>query len=234
MKKQWLNGWTVLASLLTVYSLYSMTEYIDGSVLAFVGSVLAFVLIIAPFWWAAYRTAIKKKVYWLRTFAILLTAVFALFVIFSATSPKSGDSGAVIATPASVAGLSNEVNAERIAQGKTALIMNEEINATANQKCQDMASSNYFAHKNPTTGVHGAQILLDRMSVKYPSTVMVHASENLAKVPQPTDRGIVEMWLSSEPHKEAMLDGTLTEAGYAICQASDGDALVVQHMLKVQ
>lgn len=115
------------------------------------------------------------------------------------------------------------VNAERAKVGVAPLAMDETLNQTAQTKADDMLKFNYNDHVNPITGKRG---------IEYPQEAMVgrcnFVSENLVWVDSGlkpvTTRGAISEWLTSKPHREAMLNPKYTLTGFGVTKPK-----VVQH-----
>ncbi len=122
------------------------------------------------------------------------------------------------------------VNRLRSDNGVAPLEISSALNEGAEAKCQDMVSNRYFEHVNPTTGKEGYEYVFDKVGEEN----AVYASENLAKGLFSSNEDLIDTWLNSPDHKEAMLDGKYTQTGIATCIAFDSDnsVMVVQHFLQ--
>lgn len=104
-----------------------------------------------------------------------------------------------------------EANSYRVQKGLKPLRPNLELAKVANERAQDMASRNYYAHKNPE-----GQYYYDRLpGVGFDNKNF--SCENLdLQFTVATDRYIND-WLGSQKgHRECMLDSRLTDVGYAV------------------
>lgn len=104
--------------------------------------------------------------------------------------------------------LLRDINAERERQGRSALVNNSKLAAAALAKGKNMLEEQYWAHNSPS-GTTPWKWLQDQ---NYSYT---NAGENLAKN-FPSSRSTVAAWMASPTHRENMLQGYYTEAGFAI------------------
>ena len=102
------------------------------------------------------------------------------------------------------------VNAQREKVGVAPLINDPRLVAVAQARADDMVARNYFAHRDPVTN--------ENMVKAQP--FCVYASENIVwikyETPQEDNREAVNWWLTSQPHREAMLDPKYTLTGIGI------------------
>jgi len=111
----------------------------------------------------------------------------------------------------------NLVNQERIKAGVKPLIRDARLDQTAQARADDMVARNYYGHEDPVTGVK----MIDKQDAG------CRFSENLNHVYRNTgDYSTVAVngWLTSKPHREAMLNKDYTVTGVAV-----KDDKVVQH-----
>jgi len=99
----------------------------------------------------------------------------------------------------------DEVNRFRAQYALQPLRLNRKLNRAAQAHADDMAARDFFAHETPEGRTPGQRAL----SAGYRFSVVL---ENLAGG-QPTPKEAVEGWKNSPPHRKAMLDRTVTEAG---------------------
>jgi uncharacterized protein YkwD len=91
------------------------------------------------------------------------------------------------------------------------LVRDSRLDYSAQQKSDDMATYNYFAHVNPNTGMHGYEYI--------PRGVCpVYQSENIIKTPDNGDKntGSLNSWMNSPPHREAILDPDYEYVGVGV------------------
>lgn len=113
------------------------------------------------------------------------------------------------------------VNAERAKVGIAPLQLHPNLSRTAQMKADDMIARNYRSHYMPDTN----QPLTYEMR-QLQASICVNASENLTWNDKGTDtKRSINGWLSSPPHKAAMLDPKYTYTGIGV---GDGK-VVVQH-----
>ena len=113
------------------------------------------------------------------------------------------------------------VNKERARIGVAPLEVDPRINASAQEKADDMISRNYRDHVSPE-GVHGYELVF-----KHTGGECRHAGENLAWRTDNTvgtTRSAFNWWMSSKPHRKAIQDSKYTKTGIGI-----NKDVVVQH-----
>lgn len=120
------------------------------------------------------------------------------------------------------------INAERVNAGLQPLKMNPLLSQSAQAKCDDMVSKNYWAHTSPT-GVE-PWAFINAQGVKYNK-----AGENLAFGHKDTSTTAMS-WMSSEVHRKEILDPVFTETGLAKCKSTSfldngAQVIVVQHFI---
>lgn len=115
----------------------------------------------------------------------------------------------------------NAVNIERAKVGVAPLKLHPNLSKTAQMKADDMIARNYRGHYMPDTN----QPLTEEMK-SLQVAACINSSENLAWNDRGTDtKQSIDWWLSSPPHKAAMLDPKYTYTGIGV---GDG-RVVVQH-----
>ena len=115
----------------------------------------------------------------------------------------------------------NAVNTERAKVGVAPLKLHPNLSKTAQMKADDMIARNYRGHYMPDTN----QPLTEEMR-RLQVAACTNASENLTWNDSGTDtKQSIDWWLSSPPHKAAMLDPKYTYTGIGV---GDGK-VVVQH-----
>lgn len=120
----------------------------------------------------------------------------------------------------------NEMNDARVEHGAERLSLSSGLSTSANMKCQDMVTYDYYEHLNSKTGMQG----IEYIPMNEPNTNRY--SEILNKGTVRTNKDFVDSWLDSASHKTAMLEPTYTSAGVAICQMKDDNSepLIVAHL----
>lgn len=108
------------------------------------------------------------------------------------------------------------VNQERAKVGVAPLKLDERLNASAQEKADDMQNRDYYGHVSPE-GIRGTLFVFKHMPSK-----CRYAGENLAKV-STTDnkfgssRFTIDNWMhSTKGHREAILDSKYSLVGFGI------------------
>lgn len=112
------------------------------------------------------------------------------------------------------------VNKDRTDAGLLPLTRDPDLDASATDKCNDMVAGKYWGHVN-SSGLHGYEYIKRHQ-------VSSTRGENLAfgyTTADSTNNG----WLSSPPHKAALLNSKYSEVGYALCDIEGYPNSVVQH-----
>ena len=112
------------------------------------------------------------------------------------------------------------VNAERAANGLTALKANTKLSAVAELKAKDMRDNSYFSHTSPTYG--SPFEMMTSMGISYRS-----AGENIAKG-QKTPKAVMSAWMNSSGHKANILSSGYTEIGVGYVTDNSGGTYWVQ------
>ena len=113
------------------------------------------------------------------------------------------------------------VNKERARIGVAPLEVDPMINASAQEKADDMVNRNYRDHVSPE-GIHGYELVF-----KHTGGECRYASENLTwrtDNNSDTSRDAFSSWMNSEPHRKALQDSKYTKTGVGI-----NKDIVVQH-----
>lgn len=136
-----------------------------------------------------------------------------------------------------------EVNKIRAEHGIAPMQLSPALNKSAQEKCEDMVTNNYYNHKNPTTGQQGYEIAIKTMG-----GIRGYYGENM-NVIQGSDKGAADVngdrldertvfsgtygWMKSEPHAKAILDSRYTLTGFGKCTKNDhdewGDWYFIEH-----
>ena len=122
------------------------------------------------------------------------------------------------------------VNKERVKVGVAPLKIDERLNASAQEKANDMQARDYYGHESPD-GIEGFSLVFRHMPGK-----CRYASENLATllVPISNSRKAIDGWMSStKGHREAILDKKYDLVGFGIAKDKHGNSLVVQHFCEL-
>lgn len=123
------------------------------------------------------------------------------------------------------------VNLERQKSGVAPLQEDPNLDASAQEKADDMATNHYYSHKDKN-GKQGYTLVFEHTGGA--NSYCQYASENLADMNyQPSSENTVKAWMDSKPHREAMLDAKYTRSGVGVAfeDRLNGPStyLVVQH-----
>ncbi len=113
----------------------------------------------------------------------------------------------------------NLLNADREANGESALTLDEELCAIARIKSCDMKNNNYFAHVSPTFG--NAAAMLTHFGYDYQ-----RVGENIAH--HSTVEKAQAAFMSSSGHRINILGSQWTRVGVGICYDDNGYVYVTQ------
>ena len=118
------------------------------------------------------------------------------------------------------------VNQERAKVGAAPLKLDERLNASAQEKADDMQNRDYYGHVSPD-GTRGTLFVFKHIPSK-----CRYAGENLANIliPDSNSRNPISTWMSStKGHREAILDKDYDLVGFGIAKDKYGNSLIVQH-----
>jgi uncharacterized protein YkwD len=168
---------------------------------------------------------IKKVV---MVFGLLLLLTGGIFAISqSKQDVESLPKQTTSTPPINSMDLINLVNKERQEAGLKPLVVNDKLVQSAQAKCQDMITKNYWAHNSPDG--REPWVFFDQSGYEYRK-----AEENLA-FGQETNEAIVSGWMLSPTHKKNILDDEVTDTGTGVCSSNNyqnlghASTLVVQH-----
>lgn len=125
------------------------------------------------------------------------------------------------------------VNQERTKVGVAPLRLDERLNASAQEKADDMQNRDYYDHKSPDS-IEGYSLVFKHMQNR-----CRYASENLAKVSTAdgkigNSRFTIDNWMrSTKGHREAILDAKYSLVGFGISKQGY-DLIVVQHFCELK
>ena len=125
------------------------------------------------------------------------------------------------------------VNQERAKVGVAPLRLDERLNASAQEKADDMQNRGYYDHKSPDR-IEGYSLVFKHMQNR-----CRYASENLAKVSTAdgkigNSRFTIDNWMrSTKGHREAILDAKYSLVGFGISKQGY-DLIVVQHFCELK
>jgi hypothetical protein len=106
----------------------------------------------------------------------------------------------------SISGLLSDTNAQRSANGVASLSLNNQLNAAAQAKADDMAARNYWSHNTPEG--NPPWVFVDAQNYSYQKL-----GENLA-TGFSDEQSTVNGWMASPPHRENLLDSAFSEVGF--------------------
>lgn len=128
--------------------------------------------------------------------------------------------GQATTLPELVTPLTDAINRARIEHGVPALLPWSPLFDTASDKALDMAHGGYFDHYSPHLGRFVDQI----RAAKLPARSW---AENLGLFPLGIEgRAIVDGWLDSPSHREALLSRRYTHVGVGAARARDSTHFV--------
>ena len=102
------------------------------------------------------------------------------------------------------------INAKRVANGLSALKINDEVQNVARVKAKDMVDSNYFSHTSP---IYGSPFdMLKNYGISYKT-----AGENIAG--NSSNSGAVNAWMNSEGHRANILNSSFNYTGIGVVKS---------------
>lgn len=130
-------------------------------------------------------------------------------------------------TPVEVDTISTLVNEQRTTNGLQPVTRSAVLDKSAQAKCDDMVTNDYWSHDSPTGKTPWT--FIDASGYKY-----LNAGENLAEG-YFNSEDLVTGWMKSPSHRENILEDEFNEVGYAMCKypATSKHAnatLIVQHL----
>jgi uncharacterized protein YkwD len=160
---------------------------------------------------------------WLKVIGVVLVGI-VLFTIVEARIPsKASPAPSKVLTPANIDiyTLHSLVNATRKANSLAPLALNPELTASAQAKCDDMATKGYWSDG------HNQGLVFSTLIKEHGQNYTL-AGENLAKdMLTPTDT--LDGWMKSTEHKKNILEPKFASEGLAVCNYTPRSLLVVQH-----
>ena len=134
----------------------------------------------------------------------------------SSTTNQTANSNGLTADEQEVFDL---INQQRINNGLSALVINQELQAVARDKAQDMVDNNYFSHTSP---VYGSPFdMIKNYGITYKA-----AGENIAG--NSSNSGAVTAWMNSEGHKANILSNSFNYTGIGVVNSSKYGKIYVQ------
>ena len=111
------------------------------------------------------------------------------------------------------------INAKRVANGLSALKIDDELQNVARIKAQDMVDNNYFSHTSPTYG--SPFDMIKKFGISYKT-----AGENIAG--NSSNSGAVNAWMNSEGHKANILNSSFNYTGIGVISSPKYGKIYVQ------
>ena len=111
------------------------------------------------------------------------------------------------------------INAKRIANGLSALKIDDELQNVARIKAQDMVNNNYFSHTSPTYG--SPFDMMKSFGISYKT-----AGENIAG--NSSNSSAVNAWMNSEGHRANILNSSFNYTGIGVVSSSKYGKIYVQ------
>lgn len=111
------------------------------------------------------------------------------------------------------------INAKRVANGLSALKIDDELQNVARIKAQDMVDNNYFSHNSP---IYGSPFnMIKNFGISYKT-----AGENIAG--NSSNSGAVNAWMNSAGHKANILNSSFNYTGIGVVTSPKYGKIYVQ------
>lgn len=111
------------------------------------------------------------------------------------------------------------INAKRVANGLSALKINDEVQNVARIKAQDMVDNSYFSHISP---IYGSPFdMMKKFGISYKT-----AGENIAG--NSSNSGAVNAWMNSEGHRANILNSSFNYTGIGVVKSPKYGKIYVQ------
>lgn len=134
-------------------------------------------------------------------------------------SSSGGTAGATSQLTANEREVFDLINAKRVANGLSALKIDDELQNVARIKAQDMVDNNYFSHKSP---VYGSPFnMIKSFGISYKT-----AGENIAG--NSSNSGAVNAWMNSAGHKANILNSSFNYTGIGVVTSPKYGKIYVQ------
>ena len=111
------------------------------------------------------------------------------------------------------------INAKRVANGLSALKIDDELQNVARVKAQDMVNNNYFSHTSPTYG--SPFDMMKSFGISYKT-----AGENIAG--NSSNSAAVNAWMNSEGHRANILNSSFNYTGIGVVSSPKYGKIYVQ------
>lgn len=146
-------------------------------------------------------------------FLPLLASIGFLLMVLLSPIRQSQQDVLAYATNISPASLLEETNTQRIASGSPALTINPKLTSAAQNKANDMAKRNYWAHKTPEG--NNPWVFIDKAEYTY-----IKAGENLAYGFSDSS-STVTGWMNSPSHRKNLLDQDFKDVGFGVADSAN-------------
>lgn len=119
-----------------------------------------------------------------------------------------------------------DTNEHRSKNGKPQLVLEQGLNISAYEKCQDMVEHNYWEHLSPD-GLKPEDIIVKHTSYSVAGENLAYGYDSASET--------VDGWKASASHNKNMLNGRFTRVGFGVCKSKnfidEGEQIiVVQHL----
>ena len=111
------------------------------------------------------------------------------------------------------------INAKRVANGLSALKIDDELQNVARIKAQDMVDNNYFSHTSPTYG--SPFDMIKNFGIRYKT-----AGENIAG--NSSNSAAVNAWMNSSGHRANILNSNFNYTGIGVVSSPKYGKIYVQ------
>lgn len=115
------------------------------------------------------------------------------------------------------------INAKRVANGLSALKIDDELQNVARIKAQDMVDKNYFSHTSPTYG--SPFDMIKSFGISYKT-----AGENIAG--NSSNSSAVNAWMNSEGHRANILNSSFSYTGIGVVSSPKYGKIYVQMFMR--
>lgn len=162
---------------------------------------------------------------------VILGGLVAGGLMIAHSKPPVKPTQVAVQKPPTIQELWQDTNKEREKAHLPTLVLDEQLNTSAQAKCKANVAQNSFEHDLPN-GTKWQSFITEQYFA---------AGENLAYDPQNsfTAQQTTVNWMASPHHRENILNADYTNVGYAICPASKFQTygsgnLIVQHFTDMQ
>jgi uncharacterized protein YkwD len=175
-----------------------------------------------------HLTKTHAQVYWPYLPLILLIIGASFFNIWKPLQTNKSETLAY-STEMSLSGLLSSTNSQRASNGAGALTLNNQLNAAAQAKANDMVNRDYWSHNTPDG--HEPWVFIDAQGYQY-----TKAGENLAYGFSSSNETVIG-WMNSPSHKANLIDKAFTEVGFGFANSANfvgtgNETIVVAHYAK--